>query len=272
MAEVSEGLTRQIDTTVASVARVYDYVLGGKDNYAVDREAFDQLEAVAPSTRPLMVNNRRFLTRVVRVLAEDYGVRQFLDLGCGLPTHDNVHQIARRAEPSARVVYVDRDPMVLAHRAMFEEDEGTVFVHADVRDTDSVLDHPEVERLIDLTEPVAALLVSVLHCVPDADDPGALLRRVADRLPPGSFLVVNQLVSEDARLREWTSGFLTSVTRGNWGRVRRRPEVQRFLEDLDMEILPPGLVEVSTWRPDSELGPRQLTDEWIQFGGVLRKP
>ncbi|MGP4111878.1 SAM-dependent methyltransferase [Streptomyces sp. 4N509B] len=272
MAGTGEELTREIDTMVASVARIYDYALGGKDNYAVDREAFDHIESLAPSTRPLAVNNRRYLARLVRILVEDYGVRQFLDHGSGLPAQDNVHQIAQRLDPDARVVYIDRDPMVLAHRAMLEDNENTVVVHADIRDTDGVFDHPDVVRLIDLSEPVAALFVSVLHCVPDADDPGGLLRRVVDRLPSGSFVAVNQLVSEDRELCDWTSGFLSSVTRGSWGRVRQRHEVRRWVEELGLEILPPGLVEVSTWRPDSQLGPRQLTNEWIEFGGVGRKP
>ncbi len=269
MATMGDRPTYDIDTTVASVARVYDYALGGKDNYAVDREAFERIEATAPSLRPLAMNNRRFLERVVRVLVEEYGVRQFLDHGSGLPTQDNVHQIARRSDPDARVVYVDHDPMVVAHsRALLGGVPGTAVVQADFRDTEAVFGDPRVRELIDPTEPVAALFVSVLHCVPDSDDPGGLLRRVADRLPSGSFLAVNQLVSEDAKLRTWISEFMAKNTALGWGRVRQRHEVRRYFEG--MEVLPPGLVEISTWRPDSALAPRQLTDEWIEFGGVGR--
>lgn len=270
MALSGDGTFHEIDTNVPSVARMYDYALGGKDNYAADREAFHKIEEAAPSTRPLAVNNRRFLQRVVRILSEEYGVRQFLDHGSGLPTQDNVHQIAQRVDPNARVVYIDNDPIVLAHgRALLEENEHTAVIQADFRATDAIFDHPEARRLLDLTQPVAALFVSVLHCIPDADDPAGLVRRVADRLPSGSFLVVNQLVSEDPELRRWMTDFVNDSTGGRWGRVRERHEVAAYFDGL--EILSPGLVEISTWRPDSQLGPKQLTDEWIEFGGVGRK-
>ncbi|ARQ72103.1 SAM-dependent methyltransferase [Streptomyces marincola] len=271
MAETGEGTSYDIDVNVPSVARMYDYALGGKDNYAVDRQAFDQIETTAPSTRPLALNNRRFLGRVVRILAEDYGVRQFIDHGSGLPTQDNVHQIAQRVDPTAGVVYIDNDPIVLAHgRALLEENDRTAVIQADMRATDAIFASEEVTRLIDLSEPVAALFVSVLHCIPDADDPAGLVARVAERLPSGSFLVVNQLVSKDAALRQEMTDFMLTSTQGNWGRVRQEHEVRRFFDGF--EILDPGLVEISTWRPDTDLGPKQQTDEWIEFGGVARVP
>jgi S-adenosyl methyltransferase len=264
------GAAGAIDVSVPSVARMYDYFLGGKDNYAVDREASEELLKVVPSTRELALNNRRFLRRAVRVLAEEYGVRQFLDHGSGLPTQDNVHQVAQAVDPESKVVYVDNDPIVLAHgRALLDENDNTAVIQADMRDTDGIFGHQEVRRLIDLSRPVAALFVSVLHCVPDRDDPAGLVRRVADRLPPGSFLVVCQLVSEDRAVRDFVTDFMDASTRGNWGRVRREKDVHRFLGGLD--ILEPGLVEVSTWRPGPDRGPRQLTAEWIEFGGVGRK-
>lgn len=269
MNQGDEALTGGIDIGVPSVARMYDYLLGGKDNYAVDREASDELLKVVPSTRELAVNNRRFLQRVVGVLAREYGIRQFLDHGSGLPTQNNVHQVAQAVDPASRVVYVDNDPIVLAHgRALLEENENTAVIQADFRDTDGVLGHPEVERLIDFDLPVAALFVSVLHCVPDTDDPAGLIRRVAGRLAPGSFLVVCQLVSEDASVRDFVTGFMDTSTHGNWGRVRQERDVADFLDGL--EILEPGLVEVSTWRPDDSLTPHQRTKEWIEFGGVAR--
>lgn len=271
MPDEGNGVLREVDVNVPSVARIYDYALGGKDNYAVDRAAYEQLEAIAPSARPLAINNRRFLRRVVRVLAEEYGIRQFLDHGSGLPTQDNVHQVVQRIDPGARVVYIDNDPIVLAHgRALLEENPNTAVIQADFRDTEAVFAHPEVERLIDLSEPVAALFVSVLHCIPDSDDPAGLVRQVADRLPSGSFLVINQLVGDDPEVRERITRLMVESTQGAWGRMRERSEVRRYFEGL--EILDPGLVEISTWRPDSDLGPRQLTDEWIEFGGVGRKP
>lgn len=270
MAGAEDVTTREVDVNVPSVARIYDYALGGKDNYAVDREAFDQLERTAPSTRPLALNNRRFLQRAVRILSEEYGVRQFVDHGSGLPTQDNVHQIAQRFDPGSKVVYIDNDPIVLAHgRALLEENTNTAVIQADFRDTEGIFGHSEVERLIDFDEPVAALFVSVLHCIPDEDDPTGLVRRVAERLAPGSFLVINQLVSDDPELRESITSFMNESTQGRWGRVRERPDVHRYFEGLD--VLDPGLVEISTWRPDTELGPKQKTEEWIEFGGVARK-
>lgn len=249
---------------------MYDYYLGGKDNYAVDREACDELSKVVPSTQVLAINNRRFLQRAVRWLARERGIRQFIDHGSGLPTQDNVHQVAQQVDPESRVVYVDNDPIVLAHgRALLEENDHTAVIQADMRDTEGIFGSPEVERLIDFSRPVAALFVSVLHCIPDSDDPGGLVRRVADRLAPGSYLVVCQLVSEDAATRDFVTKFMDESTHGQWGRVRQAHELAAFLDGLEVEE--PGLVEVSTWRPDADLGPRQLTKEWIEFGGVARK-
>ncbi|UED87625.1 SAM-dependent methyltransferase [Streptomyces profundus] len=271
MAETEDVTSHEVDVNVPSVARIYDYALGGKDNYAVDREAFDQLEQTAPSTRPLAINNRRFLQRAVRILAEEYGIRQFVDHGSGLPTQDNVHQISQRIDPESRVIYIDNDPIVLAHgRALLEENANTAVIQADFRNTEGIFDHPDVRRLINFDEPVAALFVSVLHCITDEDDPGALVREVIRRLPSGSFLVINQLVSDDEALRDSISSFMDGATQGNWGRVRQQADVRRYFDGL--EILDPGLVEISTWRPDSDLGPKQQTEEWIEFGGVARKP
>lgn len=261
---------QSIDVNVPSVARMYDYYLGGKDNYPADREACEQLLEHVPSTKVLAVNNRRFLARVVHWLATEHGIRQFVDHGSGLPTQDNVHQVAQRIDPEARAVYVDNDPIVLAHgKAMLEENDRTAVIQADMRDTDGIFAHPEVQRLIDFGRPVAALFVSVMHCIPDEDDPAALVRRVADRLAPGSFLVVCQLVSEDAATRQFVTDFMAKSTGNRWGRVRREEDVREFLAGLD--IVEPGLVEVSTWRPDSDLAPKQETTEWIEYGGVARK-
>ncbi|MFG2385553.1 SAM-dependent methyltransferase [Streptomyces avermitilis] len=264
-------LSTSIDATVPTAARMYDHYLGGKDNYAADRAACEELDKVVPSTRPLAVNNRRFLRRVVGTLAAEYGIRQFLDHGSGLPTQDNVHQVAQRVDPTSHVVYVDNDPMVLVHgRALLEQDERTAVIQADMRDTEGIFSHPETQRLIDFSEPVAALFVSVMHCLPDGetDGPPALARRVAERLVPGSFMVMCQLVSEDAQVRDFVTDFMGRTTQGNWGRVRQEKDVAGLFQGMD--ILEPGLVEVSTWRPDSEVAPRQITQEWIEFGGVGR--
>ncbi|MER5719391.1 SAM-dependent methyltransferase [Streptomyces sp. NPDC002132] len=266
-------LSTSIDATVPTAARMYDHYLGGKDNYAADRAACEELDKVVPSTRALALNNRRFLQRVVRTLTQEHGIRQFLDHGSGLPTQDNVHQVAQRVDPTAHVVYVDNDPMVLVHgRALLEQDERTTVIHADLRETEAIFQHPDTERLIDFSQPVAVLFNSVFHCIPDSgtDGPQAVVRRVTERLAPGSFLVMCQLVSEDPEVRDFVTNFMDQATQGHWGRVREEKDVAALFDGL--EILPPGLVEVSTWRPDTEVAPRQLTQEWIEFGGVGRLP
>jgi len=271
MREDAGAAEQGVDVTIPSVARMYDHYLGGKDNYEVDRQAVAELDKVVPSTKPLAINNRRFLRRAVRVLAQEYGVRQFLDHGSGLPTQDNVHQVAQRIDPGARAVYVDNDPIVLAHgRALLQENANTAVIQADLRDTDGIFGHSEVRRLIDLSQPVGALFVSVMHCIPDSSDPAAVLRRVVDKLPSGSFLVINQLVSEDRATRDFVTGFMAENTQGRWGRVRQAHEVERYFDGL--EVLDPGLGGINDWRADSEVGPRQLTGEWYEFGGVARKP
>lgn len=264
-------VSTKIDSAVPTAARMYDHYLGGKDNYASDRAACEELDKVVPSTRALAVNNRRFLQRVVGTLANDYGIRQFLDHGSGLPTQDNVHQVAQRIDPASRVVYVDSDPMVLVHgRALLDQNDRTAVIQADMRDTDGIFSHPDTERLIDFSQPVALLFNSVFHCIPDSDTdgPSAVVRRVAQHLVPGSYMVMCQLVSEDPGVRDFVTNFMDQVTQGHWGRVRQEKDVAEWFEGLD--ILDPGLVEVSTWRPDSEVAPRQVTQEWIEFGGVGR--
>lgn len=250
---------------------MYDYYIGGKDNYAADRAACEELDKVVPSTRALAVNNRRFLQRVVKVLAEDFGIRQFLDHGSGLPTQNNVHQVAQRVDADSHVVYVDNDPMVLVHgEALLDENASTAVIHADLRATEAIFSHPDTERLIDLSQPVAVLFNSVFHCIPDseADGPLAVVRRVTERLVPGSYLVMCQLVSEDPEVRAFVTNFMDQATQGNWGRVRQEKDVAELFEGMD--ILEPGLVEVSTWRPDGEAAASQSTLEWIEFGGVAR--
>ena len=256
MMQPGKQVSTKIDAAVPTAARMYDYYLGGKDNYDSDRAACEELDKVVPSTRALAVNNRRFLQRVVATLAADYGIRQFLDHGSGLPTQDNVHQVAQRIDPASRVVYVDSDPMVLVHgRALLDQNERTAVVQADLRDTDGIFTHPDTERLIDFSQPVALLFNSVFHCIPDSDTdgPSAVVRRVVEKLVPGSCMVMCQLVSEDPEVRDFVTAFMDQATQGHWGRVRQEKDVAEWFEGLD--ILDPGLVEVSTWRPDTEVTP-----------------
>ncbi|MER8073704.1 SAM-dependent methyltransferase [Streptomyces sp. NPDC094034] len=257
-----------IDVHTPSVARMYDWLLGGIEHFASDRAACQRLLEIAPSTKALALNNRSFLRRVVRVLAEEYGVRQFLDHGSGLPTQDNVHEIAQRVDRRSRVVYIDSDPIVLARgRIVLEENAETAVLNEDMRETDRIFERPEVRRLIRDDEPVAALFVSVLHCLPD-EDAGALVRRVAERLPDGSFMVICQLVSDHASVREGVTELMRDATGGNWGRVRERDEVRQYFDGLLIED--PGLIDVTDWRPDSEVVPRQRADDWVEWGGLAR--
>ncbi|MET8681773.1 SAM-dependent methyltransferase [Streptomyces sp. NPDC004647] len=262
-------ISHAIDVSRPSVARMYDCFLGGNDNYASDRRACAELLRIAPSTRALARNNRLFLQRVVRVLAEKHGVRQFLDHGSGLPTQDNVHQVAQRVDRSSRVVYIDNDPIVFAHgRALLDENDETAVIQADIANPDAIFGHEDVRRLIDFSRPVAALFVSVLHCLPDGSDPAGVVRRIAARLAPGSFLVICQLTSDNAQIRAETTEFMRQNTHGKWGRVLERHEVDAYFTGMD--ILSPGLVEISAWHPNSDVTPRQQTHEWIEYGGVGR--
>ncbi|MCZ0991768.1 SAM-dependent methyltransferase [Streptomyces diastatochromogenes] len=256
-----------VDVSVPSVARMYDSLLGGRDNYPADRAACSALLEQVPSMRELALNNRQFLRRVVHTLAAHYGIRQFIDHGSGLPTQDNVHEIAQRVDPASRVVYIDNDPSVRAMGGvLLETNERTAVLQADMRDTGEIFDSEPVRRLIDLDEPVAALFVSVLHCIPDSSRPGELIAHVADRLPSGSMMVVCQLVSDSPKIRDFVTGFMDEQTQGHWGRVREKSDVAAFCAPL--ELVDPGLTEVSAWRPGHDDVPAQLTWEWEEYGGV----
>ncbi|MEU1376231.1 SAM-dependent methyltransferase [Streptomyces triculaminicus] len=265
-----------VDVHTPSVARMYDWLLGGVDNYLSDRQACAQLLEFAPSSQSLARHNRAFLRRIVRVLVEQYGVEQFIDHGSGLPTQDNVHQVAQRINKDCRVVYVDNDPMVLAHgRTALEENSNTAVIQADMRDTERIFGHAETRRLVRPGRRTAALFVSVLHCIPDTDDdrdPAALVRRVADELRalgPGNLMVVCQLVSDDPAVRENVTRLMAEKTGGAWGRVRERGEVEAYFQGL--QVLDPGLVDVIDWRPDSPPPPAELRPpDWVEWGGLAR--
>jgi S-adenosyl methyltransferase len=259
-----------IDTKTARAARIYDYMIGGTDNYAVDRMVGDQLEDMLPGTKALARNNRRFLERVVRYLAEECGIRQFIDSGSGLPTQENVHQIAQRIAPGSRVVYVDNDAVVIRHQRVgaLAENANTAFLLADARDVEAILDHPDTRRLIDFSQPAAALYMSFLHLFSDEDDPWGMVRRAIDRLAPGSYLAISHVASDDAAIREnMTEFFQEMMTARRFGRVRTRQEVSRFFDGL--ELVEPGLVDITYWRPDGR--DEEQTHRWIAFGGVGRK-
>ncbi|MFF7656431.1 SAM-dependent methyltransferase [Streptomyces sp. NPDC007983] len=260
-----------MDVSRPSVARMYDHLLGGTDNYQSDREACEKLLRIAPSSRKLALVNRQFLVRAVRYLAREQGVRRFLDHGSGLPTRPNVHQVAQDIDPTSEVVYIDNDPVVLAHGEMMlaEDPRTTAVLNADIRHTTKIFESPAVRRLLRDDQPVAALFVSVLHCIRDDDDPWELVRRVCQQLPRGSYLVISQLTSDDQELRRNITDFMQEITDNSWGTVRSISEVNRFFEGLDL-LETPEPVEVSRWLPDSDLPPLRRREEWIEYGGVAR--
>jgi SAM-dependent methyltransferase len=238
------------DTSVAHQARMYDYVLGGKDNYAADRAAVEAGLKVWPDMAFAMRANRAFLGRAVRYLAADAGMRQFLDIGTGIPTAGNTHEIVQAIAPQSRVVYVDYDPVVLAHaRALLvSHDAGTTaYIDADLRATDTIL--TEAAELLDFSQPVAVTLLAILHTIPDADDPHAIVAQVMDAVPPGSYLAVSHSGS-DLFAQETRDSF-RSVINGSMQQQytpRSREQVLRFFAGLD--LVPPGLVPVEEWRPE----------------------
>ena len=255
-----------IDASVATAARIYDYWLGGHDNFAADRIAALKVSERSPEAPLVARGNRKFLGRAVQFLAGEAGIRQFLDLGTGLPTRGNVHQVAQAIAPGARVVYVDNDPMVHAHSRALKTGEGTAVIQADLRDTGTILGHPDTRRLIDFSEPLAILFVAVLHFVGDPDAHEAVAR-FTGAAAPGSYLVLSHITGDPD---PEAAAVFTAVYAGtaNPNTLRTREEILGFFDGLEM--LEPGLVPVQQWRPDDPdaAHPRRA---WM-VGGVGRKP
>ncbi|MGW3096714.1 SAM-dependent methyltransferase [Streptomyces sp. CdTB01] len=265
-----------IDPNKPSIARVYDYLLGGKDNYAVDREIGDVFKRDLPGSVAIAFANRAALTRAVREIAKSTGVRQFIDLGSGLPTADNVHQVAQRHAPESRVVYVDIDPQVLVHgRALLENNEFTRVVAADVRDPQAIRNHPDTVEMIDFDRPVAVMFSAILHHVNDEEDPAGIVRFWRDQVPSGSYFFVSHFRSgNNPETEEAEKVLQQTFGRGRW---RTDAEIASLLDGL--EILEPGIVPASLWRPEKNDNPwasegdRELTVwERLIAAGLARKP
>jgi hypothetical protein len=259
----------EIDGSVPNGARIYDYMLGGKDNYTADRAAAERMLAVNPAAPLTARANRAFLGRAVRFLAEEVGIRQFLDLGTGLPTQHNVHEAAQQVAPDARVVYVDYDPVVVVHGRALLATTGTVTViEGDLRRPDEILAHPDTRRLIDFDQPVAVLLVAILHFIPDSDDPAGIVARLRDATATGSHLVVSHTVTEspDKVMAAAQQGFQLA---GAPLTPRTRAQVGGFFDGYD--LVDPGLVEVSRWRPAAPEAVTAAKSAWTIVGGVGRK-
>ena len=261
-----EDKPARFDPTVAHQARIYDYWLGGKDNFAADREAGDKALAEYPDLVRAVRANRAFLVRAVRYLAEA-GIRQFLDVGTGIPTASNTHEVAQSAAPDCRVVYVDNDPIVLLHaRALLvsNRDGACAYVDADFRDPDKIL--AGAAKLIDFRQPVALMLLGILQLIPDKDDPWGVVKTLLAAMAPGSYLAVTH-PTPDIDPRSVKAAAVLDTMSAEKRTLRHRPDVAKFFDGLDM--VPPGLVQVSKWRPESPIQAAAPASRWA---GVGRKP
>ncbi len=258
----------EIDTTVAHPARVYDYWLGGKDNFAADREAAERVLAVTPGLRLRVKANRQFLARVVRYLAAEAGIRQFLDIGTGIPSASNTHEVAQAVAPDSRIVYVDNDPIVLSHaRALLASgpEGSTQYIDGDLRDGAAIL--REAARTLDFGQPIALMLVGVLHLIQDSEAPYQIVADLMDALPSGSYLAISHpAIDIHAGQAEAQKRYNERVSTPQT--LRTHAQVARFFDGLD--LAPPGVVYVHTWRPD--LGDIIPQDGVSNHGGVARKP
>jgi hypothetical protein len=252
---------------VPNIARTYDYLLGGKDNYPADREIGDIFIGKFPGAVQIALDNRACLVRAVTHMAAELSISQFIDLGSGLPTADNVHQVARRADPGARVAYVDNDPIVLAHgRAMLAEDEFTVVVNADIRQPEQILSDPGVRGLIDFSRPVAVIASAVLHHLLDEENPLGIIRAMRDAVPAGSCLFVSHFRTlNDPDSAALEAVMLEAFGRGVW---RTSEQVGEFFGD--MRIIPQGIVPCAQWRPDADPGELTPYQRLIVAGLALK--
>ena len=264
-------LSPEINTNVAHSARVYDYWLGGKDNFPADRELAELMIQAIPNMRAMAAANRAFLSRAVRYLVGEAGVRQFLDLGTGIPTSPNVHEVAQATAPDTRVVYVDNDPIVLAHaRALLtSQDAGeTAFIMADLRQPGSILDHPTLTATLDLRQPVAVLAVGVLMYFRDSDRPNPfeMVATMLAPMPSGSYLALTT-PTPDFNLEETAKAVAAAEAAGITLVPRSKAEVERFFTGL--ELVDPGVAPMLAWRPDEPPADPESAYYWA---GVARKP
>jgi hypothetical protein len=255
---------------IASTARMYDYFLGGKDNYPVDREAAEKVIQMMPpgTVRTAAVQNRGFLGRAVRYLAGEVKVRQFLDIGTGLPTMNQVHEVAQSVDRACRIVYVDHDPVVLAHaREMLDGIENTTIVGHDLREPSAIVGDPEVGALLDFGQPVALLLVAILHFISDDENPRELIRTLMEPMAPGSHLVISHITADTLTQTNDVETVYANATSRLFH--RSRAEVTALFEGL--ELVDPGIVWLPEWRPDAETGLAEGIAGSLGWCGVARK-
>jgi S-adenosyl methyltransferase len=259
-----------LDPTTPNVARMYDYYLGGKDNFEADRVAAKKVLALFPGLRQGVQGNRRFLRRVVRFLAAEAGVTQFLDIGVGLPTQGAVHEIAQQVSPDARVVYVDYDPVVVAHgHALLEVDDLSIMVRADARRPEELIALPDIRAHLDFTQPVAIILFATLYFMPDADDPARVITTLRDAVAPGSYLAIGHIGTEFFPDKKALARAV-KVYEGASEQIHPRTREQ-ILDFFDgWRLLEPGLVPKDEWRPDPADAAADTPN--IQWGAVGQKP
>lgn len=267
--DTGERTLDSVDLETPNVPRMYDYLLGGKDNFAADREAVREVVARAPDTPFMARENRAFLRRAVRFLAES-GIRQFLDIGSGLPTQGNVHEIAHQAAPDAHVVYVDVEPVVLTHgRALLAGTPEVTVIQGDARRPDDILNDAELNRLIDFDRPVAVLMLAVLHFIGDEDDPHGIVARLRSAMAPGSYLAVSHVTADfdaDSSVRDAGAVYEKATYQIT---LRGREQITRLFDGFD--LVDPGLTTLSMWRPDPGTSvPPSAERQWC-YAGVGRK-
>lgn len=259
----------QIDTTKPHPARMYDYYLGGMDNYEVDREAADRVLGLAPSIRLTARGNRDFHHRAVRTVV-DRGIRQIIDIGTGIPTSPNTHEVAREAAADSRVAYVDNDPIVATYAGAKLTNSGNAsFVLADLREPESILDHPATRELIDFDQPVALMAVAVLHFIRDEEDPAGILATLKDRLPDGSCLILSHITADfdgGVALEEAAKVYNNSTAQLV---IRSHDELLPFFKGF--ELLEPGLVQPPLWRPDGDVPDAEELRRHVGYAGVAVK-
>ncbi|MEV4636526.1 SAM-dependent methyltransferase [Actinoplanes sp. NPDC049548] len=256
-------LHTKLNTEQPHSARIWNYLLGGKDNFAADRNAADAVIAQLPEIRDFARAGRGFLTRAIRFLATEAGIRQFLDLGTGLPTADNTHELAQRIAPDSRIVYVDNDPLVLVHaRALLTSDPlgATNYIDADVREPKKILQ--AAAATLDFSRPVAVMMIGILGHIPDSDDPAQVVRTIVDALPPGSYLAINDSITTP----ENASAVETAKNEGATYHLRTVDQITAFFDGLD--LVEPGVVSTPLWRPEPGTEPSEIA----VYCGVARKP
>ena len=271
-AEELDWVPLGIDPTIPSIARTYDYMLGGAHNFAVDRKLAETVDRIMPRTREIARLNRSFLRRAVLFMVES-GIRQFLDIGSGVPTVGNVHEVAQRAAPDARVVYVDKDPVAVAHsELLLQDNDQAAVIQADLREPEKILTDPATRRLLNFDEPVGLLMVMMLHYVPDGDDPYGIVATYRDTIAPGSFFALSHVTADQRS--DQISEAAQAISRARTADeliYRSHAEVVRFFDGF--EVVEPGVVGCGLWRPD---GPGDISDNPESnahvYAGIGRKP